>query len=58
MELHTKHQQCLSQWWDLPCGDSGGPSIEGVHDRGENEQELWKRSEGKRMSLGDCKGDD
>jgi hypothetical protein len=47
---------CLSQWWDLPCGGSGGESIEGIHGRGEDELELWKKSEGKRMSLGVYKG--
>jgi hypothetical protein len=36
---------------------SGGQSIEGIHDRGEDEQELWKRSEGEGDELRDLKGE-
>jgi hypothetical protein len=35
---------------------SGGQSIEGIHGRGEDEQELWKRSEGG-DELRDLKGE-
>jgi hypothetical protein len=33
-----------------------GYSIEGIHGRGEDEQELWKRSEGEGDELRDFKG--
>jgi hypothetical protein len=36
--------------------DSGGQSIEGIHVRGEDEQELWKRSEGEGDESRDFKG--
>jgi hypothetical protein len=35
---------------------SGGQSIKGIHGRGEDEQELWKRSEGEGDELRDFKG--
>jgi hypothetical protein len=35
---------------------SGGQSIKGIHGRGEDEQELWKRSEGGGDELRDFKG--
>jgi hypothetical protein len=38
-------------------GGSGGQSIEGIHGRGEDEQELWKRSEGEGYELRDLKGE-
>jgi hypothetical protein len=43
--------------WDLPCGGSGGQSIEGILGRGEDEQEFWKRSEGEGNELRDLKGE-
>jgi hypothetical protein len=42
----TLRRWCLLQRWDFPCDGSDGQSIEGIHRRGEDEQELWKRSEG------------
>jgi hypothetical protein len=36
--------------------NSGGQSIEGIHGRGEDKQELWKRSEGEGDELRDFKG--
>jgi hypothetical protein len=36
---------------------SGELSIEGIHGRGEDEQELWKRSEGEGDELRDLKGE-
>jgi hypothetical protein len=36
--------------------DSGEESIEGIHAKGEDEQELWKRSEGEGDELRDFKG--
>jgi hypothetical protein len=35
---------------------SGGQSIKGIHGTGEDEQELWKRSEGEGDELRDFKG--
>jgi hypothetical protein len=35
---------------------SGGQSIEGIHGRGEDKKELWKRSEGEGDELRDFKG--
>jgi hypothetical protein len=35
---------------------SGGQGIEGIHGRGEDEQELWKISEGEGDELRDFKG--
>jgi hypothetical protein len=35
---------------------SGGQSIEGIHGRREDEQELWQRSEGEGDGLRDFKG--
>jgi hypothetical protein len=39
----------------LPYGSSGGHSIEGIRGNGEDEQELWKRSEGEGDELRDLK---
>jgi hypothetical protein len=36
--------------------DSSGQSIEGIHGRGEDEQELWKRSEEEEDELSNFKG--
>jgi hypothetical protein len=36
-------------------GGSGRQSIEGIHGRGEDEQEFWKRSEGEGDELRDLK---
>jgi hypothetical protein len=45
------------QRWDLPYGGGGGQSIEGIHGRGEDEQELWKRCDGEGDELSDLKGE-
>jgi hypothetical protein len=37
-------------------GGNGGQSIDGIRGRGEDEQELWKRSEGEGDELRDFKG--
>jgi hypothetical protein len=37
---HNLDGWCLFQQWNLPYGGSGGQSIEGIHGRGEDEQEL------------------
>jgi hypothetical protein len=47
----------LIQRWDPPCNGSGGQGIEGIHVRGEDEQEFWKRNEGEGDELRDLKGD-
>jgi hypothetical protein len=36
--------------------DTNGQSIEGIHGRGEDEQELWNKSEGEGDELSDFKG--
>jgi hypothetical protein len=48
---------CLFQRWDILCGGGGGQSIEGIHGRGEDEQEFWKRSEGEGDEWSDLKGE-